>query len=194
MSSREHDSPPDRDSELSVTALFDRLNSVLPTGQEIVSVSPETSAGEALGLFEQHGFSRVPVMVGSQVLGLFSLPSFSQAVIKLGDGEQGKKVDLVNVTVDDCIEVPTFARITNEFRAWFDAIDRQDMALQDPGDEGVGSGMAVRASARTYGIGREDMDYIMETFPIVKQKDEEAFGGCRTMRLVIGEYDHLAQQ
>jgi hypothetical protein len=30
-----------------------------------------------------------------------------------------------------------------------------------------------------YGIGRDDVDYILETFPIVKRKDEQAHGEYR---------------
>ena len=40
-----------------------------------------------------------------------------------------------------------------------------------------------------YGIERNDMDYIMETFPIVKRKDEKLFGEYRTKRLILEMYD-----
>lgn len=44
-----------------------------------------------------------------------------------------------------------------------------------------------------YGIEREDVDYIMETFPIVKRKDEAAFGEYRTKRLILEVYDAMAE-
>jgi hypothetical protein len=44
-----------------------------------------------------------------------------------------------------------------------------------------------------YGISRDDLDYIMETFPIVKRKDQAAHHGeYRTKRLILDAYDRLA--
>lgn len=43
-----------------------------------------------------------------------------------------------------------------------------------------------------YGIDREDVDYIMETFPIVKRKDEAAYGSYRTKELILEIYDRMA--
>ncbi|MBM4237603.1 MAG: S24 family peptidase [Euryarchaeota archaeon] len=42
-----------------------------------------------------------------------------------------------------------------------------------------------------YGIPRDDVDYIMETFPIVKQKDEAAHGEYRTKRVILEIYDAM---
>jgi hypothetical protein len=44
-----------------------------------------------------------------------------------------------------------------------------------------------------YGIGRDDADYIMETFPIVKRKDEAAYGEYRTKRIILEIYDKMAK-
>jgi len=44
-----------------------------------------------------------------------------------------------------------------------------------------------------YGIARDDVDYIMETFPIVKRKDEAAHGEYRTKRVILEMYDEMAQ-
>lgn len=41
------------------------------------------------------------------------------------------------------------------------------------------------------GINREDTDYIMETFPVVKKNDERSHGDYRTKRLVLEAYDRL---
>jgi hypothetical protein len=43
-----------------------------------------------------------------------------------------------------------------------------------------------------YGIGRDDMDYIMDTFPIVKRRDEEVHGDYRTKRTILEIYDAMA--
>ena len=44
-----------------------------------------------------------------------------------------------------------------------------------------------------YGIEREDVDYIMETFPIVKRKDIAAHGEYRTKRMILEVYDQMAE-
>lgn len=43
-----------------------------------------------------------------------------------------------------------------------------------------------------YDIDREDVDYIMDTFPIVKRKDEQKHGEYRTKRLILEVYDGMA--
>jgi hypothetical protein len=45
-----------------------------------------------------------------------------------------------------------------------------------------------------YGIGREDMEYIMETFTIVKRNDEKQWGEYRTKRVVGEMYDALNRE
>jgi hypothetical protein len=44
-----------------------------------------------------------------------------------------------------------------------------------------------------YGISRDDVDYIMETFPIVKRKDEDKYGEYRTKRIILEIYDAMAE-
>ncbi|MDA3647124.1 N-6 DNA methylase [Saccharopolyspora indica] len=44
-----------------------------------------------------------------------------------------------------------------------------------------------------YGISRDDTDYILDTFPIVKRKDEAKFGTYRTKDLILAEYDKMAE-
>ena len=129
MSQNEHDPPHSEDVARSVTGLFHRLNSVLPIDQILISVLPETPVQEALALLGKHGFSQLPVIVGQQVLGLFSYRSFSQAVIKLSGDAKNQKFNPREMFVEDCIDRPTYARVTDELRAWSDAIDKQDAVL-----------------------------------------------------------------
>ncbi|MGQ9684513.1 MAG: Eco57I restriction-modification methylase domain-containing protein, partial [Anaerolineae bacterium] len=42
-----------------------------------------------------------------------------------------------------------------------------------------------------YAIARDDVDYIMDTFPIVRRKDEAAFGEYRTKRVILEMYDQM---
>jgi hypothetical protein len=43
-----------------------------------------------------------------------------------------------------------------------------------------------------YGLEREELAYILDTFPIVKRKDEDEYGEYRMKRLVLEAYDELA--
>ena len=45
-----------------------------------------------------------------------------------------------------------------------------------------------------YGIERDDVDYIMDTFPIVRRKDEAAHGEYRTKRVILEIYDEMAER
>jgi hypothetical protein len=46
---------------------------------------------------------------------------------------------------------------------------------------------------RLYGIERDDVDYIMETFPIVKRKDIAEHGEYRTKQMILEIYDAMAE-
>jgi hypothetical protein len=45
--------------------------------------------------------------------------------------------------------------------------------------------------AHLYGLTRDELDYILDTFPIVRRKDEEKYGEYRTKRMVLEEYEKL---
>lgn len=44
-----------------------------------------------------------------------------------------------------------------------------------------------------FGVARDDVDYIMETFPIAKRKDIAAHGEYRTKRLILEAFDAMAE-
>jgi hypothetical protein len=44
-----------------------------------------------------------------------------------------------------------------------------------------------------YGIPRDDVDYIMETFPIVRRKDIAAYATYRTKDKILEIYDLIAE-
>ncbi len=44
-----------------------------------------------------------------------------------------------------------------------------------------------------YGLSRDDTDYVMDTFPIVRKNDEKAHGEYRTKRLILEIYDAMAE-
>jgi hypothetical protein len=43
-----------------------------------------------------------------------------------------------------------------------------------------------------YGLSRDDADHIMDTFGVVKRKDEDAHGEYRTKRVILEVYDAMA--
>ncbi len=43
--------------------------------------------------------------------------------------------------------------------------------------------------AHLYGLTREELAYILETFPIVRRKDEARWGEYRTKRMVLEKYE-----
>ena len=43
-----------------------------------------------------------------------------------------------------------------------------------------------------YGLEREEVDYIMDTFPGVKRDDDNAHGEYRTKRVILEMYDDMA--
>ncbi len=44
-----------------------------------------------------------------------------------------------------------------------------------------------------YALSREDTDYVMDTFPIVRKNDEKAHGEFRTKRVILEIYDEMAE-
>lgn len=44
-----------------------------------------------------------------------------------------------------------------------------------------------------YGISRDDASYILDTFPIVKRKDEAKYGDYRTKHLILAAFDQIDQ-
>jgi len=40
-----------------------------------------------------------------------------------------------------------------------------------------------------FGLAREDVEYILETFPIVRESDMERYGDYRTKLLILENYD-----
>ena len=44
-----------------------------------------------------------------------------------------------------------------------------------------------------YGISRDDVAYILDTFPIVRRKDEQQYGEHRTKRVILEIYDSMSE-
>ena len=63
----------------------------------------------------------------------------------------------------------------------------------NPGRRGVLRAELDAAFFHLYGIEHDDVDYIMETFPIVKRKDIAEHEEYRTKRLILEIYDAMAE-
>ncbi|MEU1516875.1 DNA methyltransferase [Streptomyces sp. NPDC005811] len=46
---------------------------------------------------------------------------------------------------------------------------------------------------RFYGLSRDEVGYVMDTFPVIKRKDEAAHGTYRTKDLILDVYDRMAE-
>lgn len=44
-------------------------------------------------------------------------------------------------------------------------------------------------AVRVYGVERDDVGFVLDTFPIVKRNDEATFGEYRTKRLILERFD-----
>lgn len=112
------------------TELFHRINSVIPNDQVLETVAPETSAEDALKILNERGFSQLPIVKGREVLGVFSYRSYARSVLRHAkQASANKKFDPLTLLVEDCREDAEFARLTDEFKKWFDHIDRFDAIL-----------------------------------------------------------------
>ena len=49
------------------------------------------------------------------------------------------------------------------------------------------------AYLQLYGIGRDDAEYILDSFPIVRRKDGDAYGEFRTRRVILEVYDEMTR-
>jgi len=46
---------------------------------------------------------------------------------------------------------------------------------------------------RPYGLSRDDFAYILDTFPVLKKKEEKAFGEFTSKRKCLEEYDRIGK-
>lgn len=85
------------------------------------------------------------------------------------------------------------------YTAWDLAGFASDLGYEGPPfrwDEGRRALLRAEIDAcffHLYGIERDDVEYIMDTFPIVERRDTERFGEYRTARLILECYDAMAK-
>ena len=101
------------------------------------------------------------------------------ASMSLGDWLRRRVVELV-VTADDIADFGTGAGYSGPPFRWDP--DRRPVLLAE----------VDAAYLHLYGLGRPDVLHILDAFPIVRRKDEEALGSYRTRDLVLAAYEALA--
>lgn len=72
-------------------------------------------------------------------------------------------------------------------------VDRLNSQHRPAGDSSGRRAEIEARMLRLYGIARDEADYILETFPIVKRKDIATYGEFRTKRLILESYDRLSE-
>jgi CBS domain-containing protein len=113
-----------------VSELFHRINRIIPENQELLTISPDTTVRDAIALLRKHGYSQVPVVTGGEVLGVFSYRSFAQkAAGSTWQEVAQQKWAPGDLAVEECLERFEFARVTEEMRQVFDAMDRDNGVL-----------------------------------------------------------------
>lgn len=109
----------------SAMQLFHRVDRLIPEDQEILKIPPDMKASEALALMNQGTYSQLPVVEGGSVLGMFSYRSFALGVARMGSSA-GKAAELA---VEEFIEKPAFARITDDFISIIECFNSTDAVL-----------------------------------------------------------------
>ena len=71
--------------------------------------------------------------------------------------------------------------------------DRLNGWISDPDAQARMGAELDAAIFHLYDLSREEVSYVMDTFPIVKRKDEAAFGTYRTKALILSAYDAMAE-
>jgi len=75
---------------------------------------------------------------------------------------------------------------------------RRELSLRTQGNKECIHGQLLRAELDAacfiyFGYSKDDAEYVMETFPIVKRKDLAAHGEYRTKRMILEAYDAMAE-
>jgi len=147
MMSKKTKSAPDSDpGAQSLAELFHLVSSVTPKGQELLTVTPNTTVAEAVSLMLQHNYSQLPVVEGNAVLGVFCFRSFAARLLEIGHGTD----DVGSLPVDEFIEEFHFVQRTDTWESTLKHIDRDDAALvgHRDGFEAILTSMDVLAYLR----------------------------------------------
>lgn len=78
-------------------------------------------------------------------------------------------------------------------RSWLGVrVDRLNGWVVDPAERGEVRAELDALMFHIYGLSRSEVSYVLDTFPIVKRKDEAQVGSYRTKELILAAYDAMA--
>lgn len=78
--------------------------------------------------------------------------------------------------------------------AWIGVrVDRLNGWISDPEERARVRAELDAAAFHLFGLTRDEASYVMETFPILKRKDEAAYGNFRTKELILDAYDAMSR-
>jgi len=109
----------------SLRDLFHSVGRILPDEQELITVTPNMLAREALIIMRKNNVSQVPVVAGDEVLGVFSYRSFAEGILRLGDKER----NICGLPVEAFCEDLKFATVADELAALLDEFELKDAVL-----------------------------------------------------------------
>lgn len=77
--------------------------------------------------------------------------------------------------------------------AWLDVrVDRLNGYIPESEEQARVRAELDAAAFHLFGLTRDEASHVMDTFPIVKRKDEGAFGSYRTKELILEAYDAMS--
>lgn len=110
--------------------LFHRINRIIPEDQSLLTFPPGRLVKDAIAEMRQYGYSQVPVLGNGEVLGVFSFRSFAHGVANTPLEEWTKqRCAPCDLPVDEFLEQFKFARVSEEMRHFFDAMDEDNGVL-----------------------------------------------------------------
>lgn len=125
------DTAPFREALDLVNEVFHRVNRVLPENQRLQTVTPDTTARQAIRIMIDSGFSQLPIMTKSgEVLGVFSYRSFAaRAAMETLESIKTDKCSPGDLQVDEYAEEYQFARVSEELQSVFPSMDADNGIL-----------------------------------------------------------------
>lgn len=132
-----------------LTESFHYVGSLLPDDQEVLTVKPQQTAGEALRVMSENHFSQLPIVARGRVLGVFSYRSFAEGVQRLGSDP---KVNVLDLEVMELKERIPFAMPTDAVDSLLETLSEFDMVLIGSSDVLVGLATPMDVVTYLYGI------------------------------------------
>jgi len=108
-----------------IVELFHMVKSLIPEGQAVVVVTPQTTVAAAVEKMQAGDFSQLPVVSGYAVLGIFSYRSLARRLLDIGP----IKADYRELPVDEFMEHFTFVQPTDKWVTILDILNREDGVL-----------------------------------------------------------------